>query len=798
MSIIVSVRDALPERCRWLRSSLLGLVVLAACGSPRPGSGGDASVPIDAGVDSDRSDASPADASVDAPPDSNSPPENADCQLTAITPSIATAGDSITLEGTFRGGVIVHFPGATPVFTTLLAPHRATAIVPASATEGDLTIVCESRLGPLPFRRAPFAIGLGGFEAHFDQAHGGQQDARLATPRSGHTSVAVRRHLYIIGGTDGSGSLNSVEHARVNPDGSLGAFGPAPGATLTTARQLHSTLLVGSSLYVIGGRGDAALGSVERAIIDVDGSLGPFTPVADVALTTARQGHASVVIGNHLYVLGGFGTTSLNSVERAIIKPDGSLGPFALVDGVTLTTARREHTAVVLGNYLYVLGGSQGNTFLRDVERAPIDGDGALGAFVSVPDALLVTPRSGHTAEVLGKTIFVFGGVNDSGSLNTIERIALGGDVVLDHFTVVPDVTLTTARHGHTTALIGNYLYALGGAGGTTLHSVERTTFNASGSLGPFAIVGGVTVGKPFGRAGFVTVVLGNYLHIMGGFMGAVERADVHADGTVGPFIIQSNQMTSNRIGARAAVVGNFLYVLGGQASDGDPAELDTIERSTIAADGSLGPFTTISVHLVTGRHDHTVAVLGSNLYVLGGSSGSALNSVERATIDADGSLGSFAIVPDNALKTARSDHTISVIRDFVYVVGGSGASILSTVERAAIDSDGSLGAFAIVPGSGLAVGRAGHTSAVVGSFLYVFGGATRSETGATIYLESIERSVIAADGSMTSLGPVFGVNMGARAEHSTAIIGNFLYVLAGNSFGPLTSVSRAPFDAGN
>jgi hypothetical protein len=205
-----------------------------------------------------------------------------------------------------------------------------------------------------------------------------------------------------------------------------------------------------------------------------------------------------------------------------------------------------------------------------------------------------------------------------------------------------------------------------------------------------------------------------------------------------------------------------------------------------------------MSVHLATGRHDHTVVVLGSFLYVLGGSDGSALNSVERTTIDADGSLGPFAIVPDSALKTARSGHTISVIRDIVYIVGGTGGSILSTVELAVINSDGSLGAFAIVPDTHLTVGRAGHTSAVVGSNLYVFGGATRSETGATIYLESIERGAIAADGSLTSLGPVFGVNMGARAEHSTAVIGRYLYVLAGNSFGPLTSVSRAPFDAGN
>jgi hypothetical protein len=48
-----------------------------------------------------------------------------------------------------------------------------------------------------------------------------------------------------------------------------------------------------------------------------------------------------VLIGNYLYVLGGFATSPLSSVERAQIHADGSLGPFALLPDVTLITARQ-------------------------------------------------------------------------------------------------------------------------------------------------------------------------------------------------------------------------------------------------------------------------------------------------------------------------------------------------------------------------------------------------------------------------------------------------------------------------
>jgi Kelch motif protein len=74
-----------------------------------------------------------------------------------------------------------------------------------------------------------------------------------------------------------------------------------------------------------------------------------------------------------VYVIGGRagGVDGFDSVERAVIQPNGSLGPFAVLPNVKLATKRYGHTADVIGNSIYVTGGqSDVVTTLDTVERA--------------------------------------------------------------------------------------------------------------------------------------------------------------------------------------------------------------------------------------------------------------------------------------------------------------------------------------------------------------------------------------------------------------------------------------------
>ena len=741
---------------------VLSVLIIASCGFPRPPHIG----PDDAGPD----DAGSQDAE----------PGGVSCQLAAIEPSIANANDTITIEGTFVDAVTVNFPGGVSAAATVLGRHRATVGVPVSATQGDLTVTaCGSTLGPVPFRRASFALGLGGFAANVEQTASARQAPRFVTARDSHTSVVVGAHLYVLGGSSRDGVLASVEQATINADGSLSQFTTMAGGNLVTARRAHTTMVIGRQLYVIGGFGDAALSSIEHATIGSDGSLGPFVTVSGITLITPRQDHTSVVVGGYLYVIGGLGTGPLKSIERASISADGSLGPFAAVPDTALATPRYGHTAAVSGNYLYVLGGTSGAGSMRDVERATISTDGSLGSFATVSSAFLTTPRTGHTTEVIGRYLYAFfGGVGGSLSVNSVERAPLDADGSLGTFSTVPDATTTLASHGHTTTIVGNYLYALGGSNDFDfLDHGEQASLNISGSLGPFATMSGVKLVTS--RAFYAGAVIGNHVFVFGGSGDTrVEQASVNPDGTLGSFATLTDvALTTKRSGLATAIVGSYLYILSGDTAG-------SVERSTIAVDGSLGPFAVVAGLALVTQRDHTATVIGDKLYVLGGSGANGfLPDVEESTIGPDGSLGAFASLPFIKLATARSEHTSAVVGTYLYVVGGMSAAAteLSTLERA--DIHNGITSFETVPDVSIAATR-GLTAAVVGSSLYTVGGSPSVVQRATINTnDTLGAFRTPADGGLVI----------PRFAPATVAIGNYVYVIGG-VFGraAVTSVDAA------
>jgi N-acetylneuraminic acid mutarotase len=726
------------------------------------------------------------------PADGGAPPADApacpDCQLNAVEPSLAGTGETITLEGTFVEPVSVTFPGGVSQAATLLGGHRATVTVPAAATEGPLTVTAGgSRVGAVAFRRADFAIGLASFESDLAQADASRQGASLSTPRQGATTSVIGSQLYVIGGAGNTGAPNTVEHAIIGADGSLGPFATVPDVALNSARSDHTAAVVGNHLVVLGGVNVPLANSVEWATIHPDGSLGSFE-LPPVIMTTQRSAHTSVVIGNHLYVLGGEGIHGdMDSVERAVIRSDGSLGFFAIVPDVTLATPRSGHASAVIGTHLYVFGGSHQGAALDSVEQATIQGDGSLGPFATVPGVALTTARRGHASAVLGNSLYVLGGLADRGSVASVERAPIAADGSLGVFAPVPGVTLPTAREDLASAVVGNYLYLFGGEVSSRpdvpLNSVERATIIADGSVQPFALVPSVVWTQA--RVAATSVAVGNQLYFIGGetISGtaplAVDRLTIAADGSLGTFeTIPEVRLPISRRDHTTAVIGPYIYLVGGIVGDlfGDPQ--DGIERATIHPDGSLSAFDTVpGVTLAIPRWDATSAVIGDFVYVFGGFTahdGCCLTSIERATIHGDGSLSSFAVVPGVTLMTGRANHTSVVIGNSIYILGGAGSQ---SVERATINADGSLNTFATVPGVTLVSERQGHTNTVIGNSLYVTGGA-----GGGSFRTTVERATILADGSLSTFMTVPGITTVERIRHASVVIGNSLYLLGGHS----------------
>lgn len=323
----------------------------------------------------------------------------------------------------------------------------------------------------------------------------------LEGPRHGHLSFVSNDHLYVLGGfahKDSKSFLstwNVIQSAKIQSDGSLGAFSPPAtlsvslaggcgiliGSTYYYGRGYHgdppggggrfggsvtiksdgswtedkpelglynrndaSLLRVGDSVYAIGGiRGsDSYPKDILKAIVNQDGSLAPFQVVEGLALATGRTGAAIVTIGNYVYLIGGAEynpentySKTVNTVWRASIV-NGELSPFTNVADVTLNAARFRHTCTVVGNYVYVVGGMKEDenpnpsiqqfSFFSTIERALIKPDGTLGSFEVVDGVTLREARAGHTAERIGRYLYIIGGHNShdwyANQLQTIER----------------------------------------------------------------------------------------------------------------------------------------------------------------------------------------------------------------------------------------------------------------------------------------------------------------------------------------------------------------------------------------
>jgi Kelch motif len=223
---------------------------------------------------------------------------------------------------------------------------------------------------------------------------------------------------------------------------------------------------------------------------------------------------------------------------------------------------------------------------------------------------------------------------------------------------------------------------------------------------------------------------------------------------------------------------------------------LKSIERAAINADGSLGQFAIApDTVLSTARVSHTSVVVDDYLYVLGGVSGisSPLASVERAFVGADGALGLFLPVSGVAITTTRCGHASTVLGSSLYVIGGltCGSPLndppLALVERAAVGSDGSIGSFATVPGVALNVGRSGCAITLLGGYLYVSGGDDSQMS------KSIERSLIGMDGSLGAFATTSATLLAPRSgRHQIVTLGNTAYLVGATTAGGSATIEQA------
>lgn len=305
-------------------------------------------------------------------------------------------------------------------------------------------------------------------------------DNSLGESLAGAAAVALNDWVFVIGGYDASGSsLSAVSRARVSNIGSPGAWQTV--RPLTTPLDGHAAVVNSGQIYVIGGFSGSPQRGTYMSEVNADGSLGAWQSTGD--LPTERYALAAVVAQGHVYAIGGYSTVPIRSIVRAQILPDGHLGLWARQDE-TLPSPLYRLTAVVHGGYIYVIGGRPTtDSVSRSMYRSQLQGDGSLGEWEDLGE-ILPEGRADHTSFVVGDTLYVVGGTNGTAPQNTVYAFHLGSQVSrLDDAPSLP-----AARSRAASALVSRgavFAYVAGGLDGSG-QPVDTVYYARLSPLGPY------------------------------------------------------------------------------------------------------------------------------------------------------------------------------------------------------------------------------------------------------------------------------------------------------------------------
>jgi len=229
---------------------------------------------------------------------------------------------------------------------------------------------------------------------------------QLPEARAYHSTVAATAYtaaidtmtteafLYALGGVDDAGTtVGTAYYAKVELDGSVGAWQlttPLPSAVHSA-----SAVVFRGYIYLAGGANaqNAPAATAYRAAVNVDGSLGPWQPVASLPGVAAF--HAVLNFGPYLYAVGGDATavspiqSTLSGGEKSAVYlarvnlRTGDLTAAGWAPLTAMNKSRSKHNTVVGGGYLFTTSGIySGNPGSSENTYSQINADGTIGSWL--------------------------------------------------------------------------------------------------------------------------------------------------------------------------------------------------------------------------------------------------------------------------------------------------------------------------------------------------------------------------------------------------------------------------------
>ena len=206
------------------------------------------------------------------------------------------------------------------------------------------------------------------------------------------------------------------------------------------ARQMHGSVIAGNRIYVINGNTPNGWSDeVLSAEILNDGNLGEWRQEGRTPDRRCYIAHGTIVVRDHIYVIGGTTTNVNNTVHDAMpttntisytmIKADGTLGDWKVSEPFA-PAGRSNVAASVSGDYIYMTGGKGRGTVESDVIRGRINDKGEPVEWTNI--GALPTPLWFHGSTIIDNRLYVWGGLTTQGT-NTPNSEVFVADINPDH-----------------------------------------------------------------------------------------------------------------------------------------------------------------------------------------------------------------------------------------------------------------------------------------------------------------------------------------------------------------------------
>jgi len=383
--------------------------------------------------------------------------------------------------------------------------------------------------------------------------------------------------------------------------------------------------------------------------------------------------------------------------------------------------------------------------------------------------------------------------------------------------TLVNGATLPSGTIGATVVIQGSNFGASQSIGSghvvfsTTAGGRDTATISSAGDWTNLLIVTTVPSGMPLG-----TDTL--FVETSGGTSAAVIFTVV-AKVAFSPSTVSWTSTTALPVGlsghavAAATLPGitstSVVFVAGG--ADSTNAPRDSVLYATVSNTGTLGAWTKTAALPaavafaagVVATPENSSVTGTSYLYVLGGdstASGKPVATVYRGTLSATGAVTGWS--PTTPLPAAVHSLGAVIFNGTLYIAGGSGSgnAPVATVYRAAIESDGTLGAWQAL--TSLPFARSYFGFGINGTFLYAVGGDSGVVTpnDSSLSAKSISDVVYAEidvhTGNLTATGWTTGATklIKAVSKHTVVMASGNVLVSGGLYNGATTGATEESY----